>query len=193
MKYLSNIFILFLIFAFVGCSGGEKQAAPQQKESSGESGGAQVATTQKVHIYGINKLKFVVAQKSNALKTSGSLTVNGKTYYELEGIKTRSGEELTVKLTTISNMPASAMSHNWLLLKQKADPAAFARASLQAKENNYVAPEKMHLVIAETGLVAPGNTTTITFTTPEEAGEYKYICTFPGHFAAGMRGTLYVN
>jgi uncharacterized cupredoxin-like copper-binding protein len=28
---------------------------------------------------------------------------------------------------------------------------------------------------------------------PAVAGKYDFICTFPGHFAAGMRGTLVVG
>lgn len=57
----------------------------------------------------------------------------------------------------------------------------------------YVVRQKMNLVINEMGLVAPDQTVAITFTTPKKPGKYKYICTFPGHFAAGMQGTLYVK
>ena len=32
-----------------------------------------------------------------------------------------------------------------------------------------------------------------TFKVPAEAGSYDYICSFPGHFAAGMRGKLVVK
>jgi azurin len=48
-------------------------------------------------------------------------------------------------------------------------------------------------IIAHTGLVAGGESDTVTFTAPEEPGDYEYICTFPGHFAAGMKGTLTVK
>lgn len=197
MKYLINLLSIVLLVTLVGCSGGESN---KTKSKSGETSSntakmaKQKTTTQKVHVYGIDKMKYVVKKKSKALETSDKVTVKGKTYYLLKGISTKAGKQLKVTLTNISKLSsAAAMSHNWLLLKPKADPSAFARASIQAKENDYVAPEKMNFVIKETGLVAPGKSVTITFTTPEKAGDYEYICTFPGHFAAGMRGTLHVK
>jgi plastocyanin len=39
--------------------------------------------------------------------------------------------------------------------------------------------------------VPVGGTRTVTFTAA--AGTYKFICTIPGHAAAGMRGTLIVR
>ncbi len=188
--FRSVVSIVFLLF-MASCG---EETEPAEETLQGRTVAAAIATTQNVDVYGIDKLNYAVAEKSEALQTSDSVIIKGKTYYILEGINTKAGEELTLTLTTISDIEAAAaMSHNWLLLKQKADPSAFAMASLQARENDYVAPEKMNLVITETGLVAPGETVTITFTTPQQTGEYEYICTFPGHFAAGMRGTLRVK
>ena len=47
--------------------------------------------------------------------------------------------------------------------------------------------------IALRQLEAGGETDEVTFTAPEEPGDYEYICTFPGHLAAGMKGTLTVE
>jgi azurin len=47
-------------------------------------------------------------------------------------------------------------------------------------------------VIAHTGLVGPGETVEVTFKAPA-AGTYTFLCSFPGHFAAGMKGTLVVK
>ena len=33
----------------------------------------------------------------------------------------------------------------------------------------------------------------ITFTVPSEPGEYPYVCSFPAHYVAGMRGVLVVQ
>lgn len=195
MKYLYFTFSIVLLACLIGCSsGGKKQASQQSQEPpKTEPASYKVATTQSVHLYGINTMKFVVAQKSNAIQTSGTVDVDGKTYYLVGGINTKAGHKMEVTLTTISNYPAASMSHNWLLLKSQADASTFAMASLQAKDNDYVPPGKMDLVIIETGLIAPGESKTITFTTPKQAGDYEYICTFPGHFTAGMRGTLHVK
>ena len=40
--------------------------------------------------------------------------------------------------------------------------------------------------------VDPGQSKTVTFTAPSEAGEYEIVCGTEGHLAAGMKGTLTV-
>lgn len=196
MKNLIYTLSIVCLAFLVSCSSEEPKPAAQQDQGTQTvevTANETSATTQSIHFYGINTMKFVVTEKSNAIQTSETTEMDGKTYYVVEGFNTKAGEQLKVKLTTISNMSAAAMAHNWLLLKPKANPSAFATASMMARENDYVAPEKMNLVIKEMGLVAPGKSVTITFTAPEQPGEYEYICTFPGHFQAGMRGTLHVK
>ena len=39
----------------------------------------------------------------------------------------------------------------------------------------------------------PGETVEVTFDAPKAPGVYTFICTFPGHFLAGMKGTLTVK
>ena len=48
-------------------------------------------------------------------------------------------------------------------------------------------------VIANTTLTGPGETAETTFKVPAKPGSYTYLCSFPGHFALGMRGTLIVK
>ncbi|MEF3272965.1 MAG: cupredoxin domain-containing protein [Chloroflexus sp.] len=38
----------------------------------------------------------------------------------------------------------------------------------------------------------PGETVTVTFTSPEQPGTYQFVCGIEGHFTAGMAGTLQV-
>ncbi len=38
----------------------------------------------------------------------------------------------------------------------------------------------------------PGETTSGTFTVPDQPGTYQMVCSFPGHMQAGMTGTLEV-
>ncbi len=38
--------------------------------------------------------------------------------------------------------------------------------------------------------VKPGESTTVTFTSPDVAGQYQFVCGIEGHFTAGMHGTL---
>jgi plastocyanin len=48
-------------------------------------------------------------------------------------------------------------------------------------------------ILADVGLVGPGERLEVTFTAPKVAGTYPYVCSFAGHYAAGMNGTLIVK
>lgn len=102
------------------------------------------------------------------------------------------GEKVTVKLVNKSHLPASAMSHNWVLLKSGTDASAFDNAAQSAAGNDYIPKSKSDRIIAHTAMVAGGHSDSVTFTAPQKPGDYEYICTFPGHFRAGMKGTLTV-
>lgn len=108
-------------------------------------------------------------------------------------IVAKPGQKITVKLTTVSDYPKVAMAHNFVLLKADVDATKVANISARAVENEYIAPSMTDKMIAYTGLAGDGETVEVTFTAPETPGEYEYICTFPGHYAAGMKGTLIVK
>lgn len=83
--------------------------------------------------------------------------------------------------------------HNWVLVNggEAAVDQVLQAAVIAGPEQNYL-PGDMSNVIAHTELVESGSSATIAFATPP-AGEYTYLCTFPGHCLAGMRGTLIVT
>lgn len=108
-------------------------------------------------------------------------------------IEAKAGEKLTVTLVNNTKMPPSAMSHNFVLLHHDVDPAQFANKAMGSADNGYVPKDMMDKVLADTGLVSGGESKSVTFTVPSEPGDYTYICSFPGHFAAGMKGTLTVT
>lgn len=114
--------------------------------------------------------------------------------FSKESITVKPGEKVTIKLVNRTKLPAGAMSHNLVLLAADADAHKIDKAAMKAgKDNDYI-PEGMDdQILAHTGLVAGGESDTITFTAPTKAGDYEYICTFPGHFASGMKGTLTVK
>ncbi len=59
-----------------------------------------------------------------------------------------------------------------------------------ARATDFIPPDMKDQVIGASGLAGPGETVEVTFKDPAAAGSYPFICTFPGHFAAGMRGTI---
>lgn len=113
--------------------------------------------------------------------------------FDVTSIEAAPGEEITIKLTTKSNMPKQAMAHNVVVVDKDTDVDAFANASARASDNDYIAPDYEDAVIAATDLAGGGETVEVTFTVPETEGDYEFICSFPGHYAAGMKGVLTVK
>ncbi len=80
------------------------------------------------------------------------------------------GAEATVELTN-----NGAVQHNWTVLKAGEEIAA---------ESEF--DESM--VLAAVDNTAPGESNSVSLTL--EPGDYQVICTIPGHFDAGMTGTV---
>ncbi|HLS29943.1 MAG TPA: plastocyanin/azurin family copper-binding protein [Flavobacteriaceae bacterium] len=117
---------------------------------------------------------------------------NNMTYDKTE-IVVKPGERITIRLTTVTDYKPRQMSHNWVLLKQTADVQSFVAASEKSAIEDFVAPNMRDQVYAYTSMAAGGETVEVTFTAPERPSKYMYVCTFPGHFFAGMMGTLTVK
>ena len=113
--------------------------------------------------------------------------------FDVTEISAKPGEQLRVRLISKGTMPKIAMAHNFVLLTLKANPIKFVTAGAQARETDFIAPETKDQVIAKTPLAGAGETVEVTFTVPKVAGKYPFLCTFPGHFQAGMRGDLIVK
>ena len=99
-------------------------------------------------------------------------------------------KEITVTLHHAGKLPKEAMGHNWVLVSG-ADFAAVANAGMGAGlANNYIAPGDKR-VLAHTKIVGGGESDSVTFPSSllKKGGDYKYLCTFPGHNAM-MHGTF---
>jgi len=113
--------------------------------------------------------------------------------FSVTHIDAKPGEQLKVVLKAIGSQPADLMAHNFVLLDQGTDVDAFVMNSAIARDNQYVAPAFKAKVIATTGLVAGGQQKEVTFTVPKKKGTYVFVCTFPAHYAAGMKGEMVVK
>lgn len=103
------------------------------------------------------------------------------------------GQPLEVTLKNIGSMPKASMGHNWVLLAKDAEAIKIVENGMTAAGNDYIPPDMENLVVARTKLLGPGESDTVTFNAPSEPGDYEFICTFPGHFQIGMKGTLTVE
>ena len=113
--------------------------------------------------------------------------------FSVTNIAAKPGEQLRVRLVSKGAMPKIAMAHNFVLLKKGVNQTDFINASVQARTTEYIPADKKADVIASTTLAGAGETVEVTFKVPTAPGEYPYLCTFPGHAQAGMRGTLTVK
>ncbi len=110
---------------------------------------------------------------------------------------TASGPVLTVSMTEFKftpdtySVPAGSKvtlqlsndgraNHNWVLME-------FGYTA----EAPFDSEDETHELFAF--VLQPGENDTFTFTAPSEPGDYQVVCTFPGHLARGMKGTLTVT
>jgi azurin len=121
------------------------------------------------------------------------ITANDMMKFSLATIEAKPGEDLKVVLTNIGTQPEQVMGHDWVLLKAGVDVTAFDAAALGAKDTGYIPASLSDQVIAKIDILGPRKSGEIEFKAPTAPGDYTYICTFPAHFQAGMKGVLTVK
>lgn len=113
--------------------------------------------------------------------------------YSVTTITAKRGETIRIRLAAKGILPKVAMAHNFVLLKIGTDILKLLQEGAPHRATDFIAPASMSHVIAKTALAGPGETVQVTFKVPEKPGKYPYICTFAGHYQAGMKGTLIVK
>jgi azurin len=121
-----------------------------------------------------------------------TITGNDLMKFDVVAIEAKPGQKVTVTLKNGGTMPKVSMGHNFVLLAPDVDLTKFVEAGIPHMGKDYIAPEFANKVLAHTKLLGPSESDTISFAAPRKAGAYTYICSFPGHCAIGMKGTLTV-
>lgn len=98
-------------------------------------------------------------------------------------ISAKQGTRITLRLVNEGTLP-----HNVVLVQDEADIDMLGAAAFKAKDTGFVPLEHKDRMIAYTELAGPGETVEVTFDVPA-AGEYWFVCLYPGHFSM-MVGTL---
>ena len=136
------------------------------------------------------------AAQAAAAKGAGrtvELTGGDDMKYNVTSINAKPGETLHVVLKNVGTIPKVAMAHNFVVLTAAANADDFSKAAMNARDTDYIPADKKADVLASTKLAGPGESMEVTFKAPAKPGTYNYLCTFPGHYAAGMKGTLVVK
>ena len=121
------------------------------------------------------------------------ITGNDSMKFNVTKIEVAAGEEITIVLQNVGTMPKQAMGHNLVLLKKDVNAQAYATAALRAAATEYIPAALADQVIGHTKLLGPKQKDSFTFKAPEVAGDYVYLCSFPSHFVAGMKGVMTVK
>ena len=121
------------------------------------------------------------------------ITAGDDMKYNVTAIKAQPGEQIRIRLTAKGTIPKIAMAHNVVVLKIGTDIAKLAAEGAPHRATDFIPPAMLPSVIAKTALAGPGETVQVTFTVPAKPGRYPFICTFAGHYQAGMKGILVVR
>jgi azurin len=178
---------LFIALINAGCA--KNETAPSTATTTPAASTAPAAKAPAADI-----AKTPAAAPAPAASKAGAprvieITANDQMKFSVTTIEAKAGEQIKVVLTNAGTLPKEAMGHNWVLLKAGTDAAAFSAAAITAKDKDYIPDSMKDQVIAHTALLGPRKSDEVTFTVPP-AGEYPFLCSFPAHFAVGMKGTL---
>jgi azurin len=155
-----------------------------------------VAIVAAVALWAAHPTAGVSAAQGRLIEIIGT-DAGGKYIFKPDNITAKPAEQLLVRLKSVAGsmgqMPKQAMAHNFVLLKPGNDPLQFANAGIAGGfQGHYLPPDKKGEIVAFTALAGVGETVEVSFKAPD-AGTYPFICSFPGHVAGGMKGTLVVK
>ena len=152
------------------------------------------------HDHGHSKVQTEgsVAPPSNPVSVIGGVTViemtgNDRMKYNLEAFSVSAGSRVKLNFRNVGKMPKAVMGHNVVFLKAGVDSGEFATAAAAARDNEYIPVQFEDQIFAHTKLLGSGESDTIEFTAPSKSGDYEFLCSFPAHLFAGMRGVMTVE
>jgi len=135
------------------------------------------------------------AEKEEKKKPDVEVTIEGNDTMKFDKAEFTVKEGQTVALTfkNVGKLPKIAMGHNLVIIKPGTEPMSFSAGCMANKDTTGLPSdaEALKKVVASTKVLGPDESEVVTFTAPA-AGEYPYICTFPGH-AAIMKGVMKVE
>jgi len=142
---------------------------------------------------GIALILLVAATVSAKATRTITISCSEQMKFDTTSIEAKPGEMLHVVVKSVGSMPKVAMAHNFVLLKAGVNPQDVATAAMTARDTDFIPASMTDKILAHTGLAGGGETQEVTFKAPMKPGSYTYLCTFPGHFAVGMKGELIVK
>ena len=150
------------------------------------------------HGHGHLQTEESVIPPSDPVSVIGGVTViemtgNDRMKYNLEAFSVPAGSRVKLNFRNVGKMSKAVMGHNVVFLIAGVDSGAFATAAAASRDNGYIPVQFKDQILAHTNLLGSGESDTIEFTAPDISGDYEFLCSFPAHLFAGMRGVMTVE
>ena len=122
-----------------------------------------------------------------------TVSCNDTMQFDKKEIEAKAGQTVKLTLKNAGQLPKAAMGHNLVVLNKGANLNTWAQKAMQAAGTEFIPAdeESKKAILAHTKLLGPGEEDSVTFTVTE-AGDYEFLCSFPGHFAL-MKGKIVVK
>ncbi len=176
-----------LVGGGIAASQKQRQPAPAEGDSS-LAGAPTLATTPSAAVTGAS----APTPSGPAAEVTIKPDSTNPLAYDTKSFTVKAGQQ--VRLTFNNTHPAVPQPHNWVLGKPGSkdkilNAAMVVMTDPKALEKGYLpdSPEILH----HTKLLQPNTSETLEFVAPA-AGEYPYVCTFPGH-GIMMNGVMKVE
>lgn len=111
--------------------------------------------------------------------------------FNYKEIHVKEGQTIKLTLKHTGKMDVKTMGHNIVIIPDEMDLQMFATDAMKSADNDYIPANQASKIVAHTKMIGGGESTEISFSAPAP-GTYKFVCTFPGHWAA-MNGKFIVK
>ncbi|MCB1235849.1 MAG: hypothetical protein KDM91_12340 [Verrucomicrobiae bacterium] len=115
--------------------------------------------------------------------------------YDVKEFTVKAGQKVKVTLVNPAES-ATKQPHNLLIVKPGKKDAVGLLANAGMADPAFLTTKNCipdsEDILFHTKLVLPGAEETLEFTAPSEAGDYPYLCTYPGHWVI-MNGVMHVT
>jgi azurin len=117
--------------------------------------------------------------------------VDDQLKFPVSKFEVKSGQTVKLTIKKGGSMPKASMAHNVVILKPGVNVDQFAIQAMTFAATDYIPTGSEAQIVAHTKMVGAGESDTIEFKAPAP-GTYRFLCTFPGHFAT-MQGDMIVK
>jgi len=130
---------------------------------------------------------------AGAVDKTVTIEANDQMKYDTDVFYANRGDRIKIHLKNVGSMPEMSMGHNVVVLFPGSDETGFVSAAANAAANDYIPEAFVDSVVAHTEMTGGGEEATVVFTVPNKDGTYPFLCSFPGHYQVGMKGSMVVR